>query len=97
MKTFKDMCRSLDRELVRDQDSVVSFYWQLAKRYDQRLLESLEYLSDRADLLQQDMTEHLIELDLLEQRYLAMEEYEKCSAVRDLRAELTKKYKEWTS
>jgi hypothetical protein len=59
------------------------------------LSESLEYFADRDDLLQQEMTEHLIELDLLETRYTGLEEYEKCIAVRDLRAELTKKYKEW--
>ena len=92
---FNDLCRSLDRTEVRSQDSVDDFYWRLASCYDGRLSESLEYFADRDDLLQQEMAEHLIELDLLETRYTGLEEYEKGIAVRDLRVELTKKYKEW--
>lgn len=91
---FSDLCRSLDQAEVRSQDSVDDFYWRLASCYDGRWSKSLEYFADRDDLLQQEMTEHLIELDLLETRYTGLEEYEKCIAVRDIRADLTQKYRQ---
>lgn len=93
--TFLDWMETLDQELIRDQHSVDDFYWHMLNSYDQRMLESLEYFADRPDYLQQEMVSHLVELETLEHRFLGKEEYEKCAAVRDLRAELAKRYKEW--
>lgn len=93
--TFQDWAEALDLAFVRGQHSVDDFYWYLLHRYDKRMLESLEYFAERPDYLSQEMDSHLMELETLEHRFLAKEEYEKCAAIRDLRAELTKKYGEW--
>jgi hypothetical protein len=94
-KDFEDWARSLEAETTRDPESVVFFHWALEDEYEARLSEALEYFSARPDYLMQECASHLQELETLESRFIQLEEYEKCAAVRDLKADLQVRYKEF--
>lgn len=92
---FEEWACSLERERLVDRHSVEVFAWAIEDEYEARLSEALEYFVDRPDYLMQECLEHLIELDRLETRFVGLEEYEKCAVVRDVKAELTIRYKQW--
>jgi hypothetical protein len=94
-RPFVEWMRDLEVKMVLDTDGIHSFQWTLEDEYESRLSEALEYFSARPDYLRQECIEHLIELDRLEERFLEKEEYEKCAAVRDLRADLLIRYQEY--
>jgi hypothetical protein len=94
-KSFTSWLRDLETEIIIGRDGIDFFQWTLEDEYEARLSEALEYFSQRPDYLRQECIEHLIELDLLETRFVQTEEYEKCAAVRDLRVELSSRYKEY--
>ena len=94
-KPFLSWLRDLEHEIKIDRDGIHFFQWTLEDEYEARLSEALEYFGQRPDYLRQECWEHLIELDLLENRFIQTEEYEKCAAVRDLRVELNSRYKEY--
>jgi hypothetical protein len=94
-KPFHEWARELESEISITQDSIEFFHWTLEDEYEARLSEALEYFSQRPDYLRQECQEHLIELDLLETRFIQIEEYEKCAAIRDLRLELGARYREY--
>jgi len=94
-KPFDEWALELELEIVIARDSIELFHWTLEDEYESRLSEALEYFSERPDYLRQECEEHLIELDRLEQRFVSIEEYEKCAAVRDLRLELKSRYQEY--
>ena len=94
-KPFLAWLRDLEHEIKIDRDGIHFFQWTLEDEYEARLSEALEYFGQRPDYLRQECWEHLIELDLLETRFIQTEEYEKCAAVRDLRVELNSRYKEY--
>jgi hypothetical protein len=96
-KPFQEWARELELEISITQDSIEFFHWTLEDEYESRLSEALEYFSGRPDYLRQECEEHLIELDQLEQRFVSIEEYEKCAASRDLKVELQSRYKEYLS
>jgi hypothetical protein len=85
----------LELEIIIDRDSIEFFHWTLEDEYESRLSEALEYFSARPDFLKQECMEHLIELDQLESRFVSIEEYEKCAAIRDLRVDLNTRYREF--
>jgi len=90
---FEEWIRELDLEVKIDRDGIDFFHWTLEDEYESRLSEALEYFSERPDYLRQECQEHLIELDIIETRFIGLEEYEKCAAVRDLRLELNQRYR----
>jgi hypothetical protein len=94
-KPFVTWLRDLESEIIIDRDGIHFFQWTLEDEYEARLSEALEYFSSRPDYLRQECIEHLIELDLLETRFIQIEEYEKCAAIRDLRLELGTRYREY--
>jgi hypothetical protein len=94
-RPFSEWANDLETEIKISRDSIEFFHWTLEDEYESRLSEALEYFEGRPDYLRQECMEHLIELDLLETRFIAIEEYEKCAAIRDLRIELTTRYKEF--
>ena len=94
-RPFKEWARELELEISITQDSIEFFHWTLEDEYESRLSEALEYFSGRPDYLRQECEEHLIELDHLEGRFVEIEEYEKCAAIRDLRIELHSRYREF--
>lgn len=94
-KPFREWARDLEVEIILDRDGINFFQWTLEDEYESRLSEALEYFSGRPDYLRQECTEHLIELDHLETRFVEIEEYEKCAAIRDLRIDLQSRYKEF--
>ncbi|CAB4174887.1 hypothetical protein UFOVP1247_51 [uncultured Caudovirales phage] len=94
-KPFSEWANDLEKEIKIDRDSIEFFHWTLEDEYESRLSEALEYFSGRPDYLRQECIEHLIELDQLETRFVEIEEYEKCAAIRDLRANLLIQYKEF--
>ena len=94
-KPFQEWARDLEIEIVLDRDGINFFQWTLEDEYESRLSEALEYFSGRPDYLRQECQEHLIELDHLETRFVKIEEYEKCAAIRDLRIDLQSRYKEF--
>lgn len=94
-KPFSEWADDLEKEIKIDRDSIEFFHWTLEDEYESRLSEALEYFSGRPDYLRQECIEHLIELDQLETRFVEIEEYEKCAAIRDLRANLLIQYKEF--
>ncbi|CAB4174934.1 hypothetical protein UFOVP972_92 [uncultured Caudovirales phage] len=94
-KPFVTWLRDLESEIIIDRDGIHFFQWTLEDEYEARLSEALEYFSSRPDYLRQECIEHLIELDLLETRFIQIEEYEKCAAIRDLRLELGARYREY--
>lgn len=94
-KPFQEWARDLETEIIVDRDGINFFQWTLEDEYEARLSEALEYFSGRPDYLRQECTEHLIELDHLETRFVEIEEYEKCAAIRDLRIDLQSRYKEY--
>ena len=94
-QSFQEWARALDQEIVITRDSIEFFHWTLEDEYESRLSEALEYFIGRPDYLRQECLEHLIELDHLESRFVSIEEYEKCAAIRDLRIDLTSRYREW--
>jgi hypothetical protein len=94
-KPFSEWANDLEKEIKIDRDSIEFFHWTLEDEYESRLSEALEYFSGRPDYLRQECIEHLIELDQLETRFVEIEEYEKCAAIRDLRANLLVQYKEF--
>ena len=94
-KPFHEWARELESEIIITQDSIEFFHWTLEDEYEARLSEALEYFSQRPDYLRQECQEHLIELDQLESRFIEIEEYEKCAAVRDLRRDLQSRYAEY--
>jgi hypothetical protein len=96
-KPFIAWLRDLEHEIIVDRDGIEFFQWTLEDEYESRLSEALEYFGQRPDYLRQECWEHLIELDLLETRFVQTEEYEKCAAIRDLRSELRSRYKEYLS
>jgi hypothetical protein len=91
-KTFDDWADSLHREIGRDEDSMVFFHWALEDEYEARLSEALEYFSGRPDYLERECSNHLLELETLEQRFIEFEEFEKCAVIRDLKIELKQRY-----
>lgn len=93
--SFEEWALSLEVEIVTGPDSMEFFGWALEDEYEARLSEALEYFDQRPDYLAQECTEHLIELDRLETRFVGLEEYEKCAVIRDLHAELKIRYKQW--
>lgn len=94
-RTFNDWMRALDRDSVVGEDATNLFGWNLEQEYERRFNEALEYFGDRPDLLRQECVSHLIELERLETRYIGVEEYEKCAAVRDIRTSLIREYRDW--
>ena len=94
-KPFQEWARDLESEIVLNNDGIYFFQWTLEDEYESRLSEALEYFSGRPDYLRQECQEHLIELDQLETRFVEIEEYEKCAAIRDLRIELLIRYKQF--
>lgn len=94
-RSFQEWAQELELEIKVDRDSIEFFHWTLEDEYESRLSEALEYFSGRPDYLRQECLEHLIELDHLEERFLSIEEYEKCAAIRDLRISLNSRYKEF--
>jgi hypothetical protein len=94
-RTFEDWALSLEVDILVGRDPMEFFAWALEDEYEARLSEALEYFSERPDYLAQECTEHLIELDELETRFVDLEEYEKCAVIRDLRNELKERYKQW--
>ena len=94
-KPFREWARDLEVEIILDRDGINFFQWTLEDEYESRLSEALEYFSGRPDYLRQECTEHLIELDHLETRFVEIEEYEKCAAIRDLRIDLLVRYREF--
>jgi hypothetical protein len=94
-RSFQEWAQELELEIKVDRDSIEFFHWTLEDEYESRLSEALEYFSGRPDYLRQECLEHLIELDHLEERFLSIEEYEKCAAIRDLRISLKSRYKEF--
>lgn len=94
-RSFQEWAQELELEIKVDRDSIEFFHWTLEDEYESRLSEALEYFSGRPDYLRQECLEHLIELDHLEGRFLSIEEYEKCAAIRDLRISLKSRYKEF--
>jgi hypothetical protein len=94
-KPFQEWARELELEINISQDSIEFFHWTLEDEYESRLSEALEYFSARPDYLRQECQEHLIELDQLEGRFVEIEEYEKCAAIRDLRIELKSRYQDY--
>ena len=94
-KPFQEWALELELEINITQDSIEFFHWTLEDEYESRLSEALEYFSARPDYLRQECQEHLIELDLLETRFIEIEEYEKCAAIRDLRADLRIRYMDY--
>lgn len=91
-KTFDDWAESLYREIGRDRDSLVFFHWALEDEYEARLSEAMEYFSGRPDYLEQECSQHLLELETLEQGFIELEEFEKCAVIRDLKTELKQRY-----
>jgi hypothetical protein len=94
-RSFQEWAHALEFDIEIDRDSIEFFHWTLEDEYESRLSEALEYFINRPDFLKMECLEHLIELDELEKRFLEIEEYEKCAAIRDLRAELKLRYKEF--
>ena len=94
-KPFQEWARDLESEIILDRDGIHFFQWTLEDEYESRLSEALEYFSGRPDYLRQECQEHLIELDHLETRFVEIEEYEKCAAIRDLRIDLHSRYREF--
>jgi hypothetical protein len=94
-KPFSEWADDLEKEIKIDRDSIEFFHWTLEDEYESRLSEALEYFSGRPDYLRQECIEHLIELDQLETRFVEIEEYEKCAAIRDLRVNLLVQYREF--
>lgn len=94
-RPFAEWARDLELDITITRDSIEFFHWTLEDEYESRLSEALEYFSQRPDYLRQECQEHLIELDQLEGRFVEIEEYEKCAAIRDLRKDLQTRYKEY--
>ena len=94
-RSFQEWAMELELEIIIDRDSIEIFHWTLEDEYESRLSEALEYFSGRPDFLKQECIEHLIELDQLESRFVSIEEYEKCAAIRDLRVDLNTRYREF--
>lgn len=94
-KPFSEWAIDLEREIIIDRDSIQFFHWTLEDEYESRLSEALEYFGGRPDYLHQECMEHLIELDQLETRFVELEEYEKCAAIRDLSLDLKLRYKDY--
>lgn len=94
-RSFQEWAMELELEIIIDRDSIEFFHWTLEDEYESRLSEALEYFSGRPDFLKQECIEHLIELDQLESRFVSIEEYEKCAAIRDLRVDLNTRYREF--
>lgn len=94
-RSFQEWAMELELEIIIDRDSIEFFHWTLEDEYESRLSEALEYFSARPDFLKQECIEHLIELDQLESRFVSIEEYEKCAAIRDLRVDLNTRYREF--
>jgi hypothetical protein len=94
-RSFQEWAMELELEIIIDRDSIEFFHWTLEDEYESRLSEALEYFSARPDFLKQECMEHLIELDQLESRFVSIEEYEKCAAIRDLRVDLNTRYREF--
>lgn len=92
---FKEWARDLEELIQIDRDSIEFFRWAVEDEYEARWLDALLYFGERPDLLAQEAQEHLWELDQLEARFIELEEFEKCAAIRDARAELQEKYREW--
>lgn len=93
--SFEEWAVSLEQERLVDSHSVEAFGWVIEDEYEARMSEALEYFSQRPDFLAQECLEHLIELDELETRFVRLEEYEKCAVIRDVKAELKVRYKQW--
>lgn len=91
-QTFDEWASELETRIKIDNSSIEYFRWELERVYDQRFDEALTYYLDRPDLISQEVSSYGIELERLEQRFLEIEEYEKCAAIRDVRAELDKRY-----
>ncbi len=94
-RPFQDWANDLEVEIKIDRDTIDFFHWTLEDEYESRFSEALEYFSGRPDYLRQECIEHLIELDMLETRFIEIEEFEKCAAIRDLRLELVVRYSEY--
>ena len=92
---FEEWATSLEELIQIDRDSIEFFRWAVEDEYEARWLDALLYFGERPDLLAHEAQEHLWELDQLESRFIQLEEFEKCAAIRDSRIELTQKYQEW--
>ena len=95
MISFKEWASDLENLIQIDRDSIEFFRWAVEDEYEARWLDALLYYGERPDLLACEAREHLWELEQLEQRFIELEEFEKCAAIRDAKVELSEKYQEW--
>jgi hypothetical protein len=95
MISFKEWASDLENLIQIDRDSIEFFRWAVEDEYEARWLDALLYYGERPDLLACEAREHLWELEQLEQRFIELEEFEKCAAIRDAKVELSEKYREW--
>lgn len=95
MTSFKEWASDLENLIQIDRDSIEFFRWAVEDEYEARWLDALLYYGERPDLLACEAREHLWELEQLEQRFIQLEEFEKCAAIRDAKVELSEKYQEW--
>ena len=95
MTSFKEWASDLENLIQIDRDSIEFFRWAVEDEYEARWLDALLYYGERPDLLAYEAREHLWELEQLEQRFIQLEEFEKCAAIRDAKVELSEKYQEW--
>lgn len=95
MISFKEWASDLENLIQIDRDSIEFFRWAVEDEYEARWLDALLYYGERPDLLACEAREHLWELEQLEQRFIQLEEFEKCAAIRDAKVELSEKYREW--
>jgi hypothetical protein len=95
MISFKEWASDLENLIQIDRDSIEFFRWAVEDEYEARWLDALLYYGERPDLLACEAREHLWELEQLEQRFIQLEEFEKCAAIRDAKVELSEKYQEW--
>jgi hypothetical protein len=93
-RVFEDWIESLDSEIGLDSDSIQYFTWLIEEEYENRFLDSLDYFSDRLELLALECRDHLLELAILESRFVETEQYEKCAAVVALQKKLKFKYRD---
>jgi hypothetical protein len=91
--SFLQWRRRLSDIEIDGEDSFQFFKWYLEHEYEQRLLESTSLCGEESFVHLNEQRLHIMELDELESIFIESEEYEKCAAVRDLRAALRLKYR----
>jgi len=87
-RPFTELLTSIDLDLGRDEESIHLFEWVIEDYYESKIIECMDYFCERPDLRLIHNEQMLHELNVMENYFVSIEEYEKCASIVKVRSDL---------